>query len=295
MVRRVEGKRFSIGVAMNFDLAIKRLEQLKVEKKELKGMLDLYQNILEFQKAMINEQKRDLPMVTTAVDKPLLGFLGNLEGDILSKAAGKFFKFLLSFGTSQMKAAASGAMENDSFKPEKINATFLDYIKDGKVVPGVSPEFLRLTVFSVAPIFLSPLSEKLEKELPEDFESVTCPFCGSKAQVGYLSKSENGRRYIVCPVCYGKWHIKRDRCANCGNEGLEENYYLFVDNSNEDEHCKIEICDKCNHYIKSVDERILDKKGIPCVPFVEDLATVYLDIKVLAEGYKKTNPSLFGF
>ena len=282
---------------MNFEAAFRRIKELKREKIEARKILELYQNILEFQRSSFERtgiKYENLP-ASLAIEKPLLHLLEKeIDEKVVSKLFSEFFEFISLFGTPQMKEGAKGATESKFFSPPKVKETLIDYISEGKVVPGIPPEFLHLSILSVAPILFSPISEILQKQLPENFESVECPYCGSKAQVGYFKKSEEGKRYLICPVCYGEWPIKRDRCAYCGNEDLEEHYYLLSE-SKEDKHIRLDICDECKHYIKTIDERVLDEAGRICSPLVEDLATPYLDIKALEEGYQKTNKNLFGF
>lgn len=282
---------------MNFDLALKRINRLKRERPEAEEVLNLYQNILEFQRSSFERtgiKYEDLP-ASLAVEKPLIQILEkNLSGEVVSKLFLDFFEFISLFGTPKMKESAKGATEMEFFSEENAKRTLKNFVEKEEVVPGIPPEFLRLSVLSVAPVLFSPLSKFLEKQLPEDFESVKCPYCGFRAQVGYLSKSHEGKRFLVCPVCYGEWPIKRDRCAYCGKEDLEAHYYYLSD-SKEDNHLRVEICEECNRYVKTIDERVLDEKGEPCVPLVEDVASPYLDIKLLEEGYEKVNKNLFGF
>lgn len=282
---------------MDFRGAINRIEELKKERKEFSEILDMYQNILEFQQASAGKVELDvrkLPL-SLAVEKPLIKVLKDyIDEDVIYKLVSNFLEFLLVFGTQEMKEEAKRAAEGSAFTRENIKEILTDFLEKEQVVPGSPPLFINMVVLSVAPILFSPMSKILQEQLPEDFESVNCPYCGSKAAVGYLKKSKEGKRYLVCPVCYGEWPIKRDRCAYCGNEDLEEHFYLLPESKN-DSYVRIDICDKCKRYIKTIDERVLDEKGKKCFPLVEDIATPHLDVKAAEEGYTKVNVNIFGF
>ena len=282
---------------MDFETAFRRIKELKRENSVAKEILDLYQNILEFQRTSFERtgiNYEELP-ASLAVEKPLIQIIEKeIKSENISKLFEDFFEFISLFGTPQMKESAKKAKGNRYFSPEKVKESLTGYLLEGKEIPDVPPEFLRLSVLSVTPILLSPVSKRLQEQLTEDFESTNCPYCGSKALIGYFKKEKEGKRFLICPVCYGEWPIKRDVCANCGNEDLEEHYY-FIPESKEDKHLRVDICNKCKHYIKTVDERVLSDEGKTCSPLVEDLATPYIDIRLLEEGYEKATKNLFGF
>jgi FdhE protein len=47
--------------------------------------------------------------------------------------------------------------------------------------------------------------------------------------------------------------------------------------------CRIDLCDSCRHYIKTIDVRALDAPD-PCL---EDLATLHLDVIAGEKGYSR--------
>jgi len=53
--------------------------------------------------------------------------------------------------------------------------------------------------------------------------------------------------------------------------------------------CRIDLCDKCHQYIKSIDSWTLEELD----PALEDLATLHLDILAAQKGYKRPVPSLW--
>jgi len=281
---------------MEIEGALNYLNRLKRERPYAGEILEIYQSILEFQKVTLREVEEGLKGVNLEPGgAPLIKALREeIPQEELHQRVEKFFKFLLSFGTPKMKELTEVAAKSPAFSRERVRETLISAALSGSGGSGVPWEFLNLVALSILPIFLSPLSKRLQEKLPEDFESVNCPFCGAKPLAGHLSSKEEGRRYLTCPVCYGSWPVKRDRCAGCGREKLEENQYLLPEGP-EERHLRVEICNECGAYIKSVDERVGEEALRPPYPLIEDVATPHIDIKLTGEGFKKVRPNLFGF
>jgi FdhE protein len=69
-------------------------------------------------------------------------------------------------------------------------------------------------------------------------------------------------------------------CAVCGNK--EQGSLKFFCGEGEESY-RIDLCDKCHHYIKTIDYRDLEASD----PFLEDLATLHLDVVAVQKGYKR--------
>jgi FdhE protein len=115
-----------------------------------------------------------------------------------------------------------------------------------------------------------------------------CPFCGSRPQVAVLRPEGDGaKRSLLCSLCATEWIFRRVLCPNCGEEDREK---LPVFTAKEFEHVRVDACDTCHTYIKSID---LTKNG-RAVPMVDELATVSLNLWAQEKNYKKLRPNLFG-
>ena len=126
--------------------------------------------------------------------------------------------------------------------------------------------------------------EQLRTEVdPETWLKGHCPICGSFPSLSLL-KEETGKRYLLCSFCGYQWRIDRLICPFCNNK--EQNFlsYLYAE---EEEAYRIDLCDKCHQYIKTIDLRILEESD-PCL---ENLATLHLDILASQKGYKRPVPN----
>ena len=118
---------------------------------------------------------------------------------------------------------------------------------------------------------------------PETWLKGYCPMCGSLPSLSLL-KEEVGKRYLLCSYCGYQWRIDRLFCPFCDNREQESLHYLFAEG---EEPYRIDLCDKCHQYIKTIDFRIIGEPD----PSLEDLATLHLDILASQKGYKRPIPN----
>jgi FdhE protein len=113
-----------------------------------------------------------------------------------------------------------------------------------------------------------------------------CPACGSAPSVGVLREDGHGaRRTLVCARCLTEWPYRRVVCTSCGEEEFEK---LPVYTADALPHVRVDACDRCRRYLKTVD---LSKNGL-AVPVVDDLATVSLDLWAKESGYHRLRANL---
>jgi formate dehydrogenase accessory protein FdhE len=118
----------------------------------------------------------------------------------------------------------------------------------------------------------------------------SCPFCGGSAWVASrrtLPETHGAQRNLVCALCAGVWEFPRIRCPACG-EAEPEKLPMFQDSVNAA--VRIEACDGCKRYVKSIDLS-LDARPIP---EVDDLVSLPLDLWAVEQGYQRIEPGLAG-
>lgn len=126
--------------------------------------------------------------------------------------------------------------------------------------------------------------EQLRAELdPENWLKTYCPICGSLPSLS-LFKGEAGKRYLFCPLCGYRWRIDRLICPFCGNREQGSLLYLYAEG---EESYRIDLCERCHQYIKTLDWR----QGEGSDPCMDDLATLHLDILASQKGYKRPVPN----
>lgn len=108
-----------------------------------------------------------------------------------------------------------------------------------------------------------------------------CPTCGSLPTMGRLEK-EVGQRFLWCSVCNSQWQFQRLQCPFCLNADQTRLRYFFTDEASP---YRVDVCENCRHYLKTVDERKLEAERQAVMP-VEDLLTLPLDELAKSEGYQ---------
>ena len=117
-----------------------------------------------------------------------------------------------------------------------------------------------------------------------------CPACGGLAQVSIRLQSDSadgGSRNLLCATCLYEWPYRRVACANCGEEAPAKLAYFKAEQF---AHVKIEVCDACHRYLKSVDLTELGNAS----PLVDDVASASLDLWAIEHGYTKVEINLIG-
>ncbi len=113
-----------------------------------------------------------------------------------------------------------------------------------------------------------------------------CPICGSMPDISKLDK--NGKRFFKCSFCNFIWQSDRLKCPFCENTDYKKLHYFYAEDR---EAYRVDLCDNCKQYIKTVDLRKINYDSF--LP-VDDIVTIHLDIIAQEKGYKRPVTSLWG-
>jgi FdhE protein len=105
-----------------------------------------------------------------------------------------------------------------------------------------------------------------------------CPICGNLPGLAALEKE--GARFMFCSFCWHKWQVQRVFCPFCENEDPQTLQYFY---SEEEQDYRVDTCNQCNKYIKTVDTRKINRS---LYPPLEQVATLHLDMKAEEMGFK---------
>jgi len=139
--------------------------------------------------------------------------------------------------------------------------------------------------------FLQPYAEfraALTPKPPMVTTMRVCPLCGARPLLGVLRpEGDGGKRFLLCPFCSQEWEFRRILCSTCG-EKEEGKLPVYV--AEQLPHIRVEACDTCEFYIRTVD---LTKDG-QAIPLVDDLAAIPLSLWAHEKGYSRLQPNLLG-
>jgi FdhE protein len=155
-----------------------------------------------------------------------------------------------------------------------------------EIAPSDEPTAERF--FSLA--LLQPAAEYLARQCPHVPHSGNrCPVCNALPQLAFLrQEGDGGKRSLQCSLCLTEWEYLRVLCPWCGETDKEK---LPRYSADECKYVRVEACDTCKRYLKSVD---LTVEG-HAVPMVDEIALAALDVWAAEHGYLKIAQNLLGF
>ncbi len=129
--------------------------------------------------------------------------------------------------------------------------------------------------------------EELKKGMNlKDWRKGYCPICGSVPLISELK--DEGQRYYLCSFCGFEWASERLKCPFCENSDPEKLHYFFEEGK---EAFRVDQCDNCMQYVKTVDSRKLDYE--PDL-VLEDIMTMHLDFLASEKGFKRVGAPAWG-
>lgn len=137
---------------------------------------------------------------------------------------------------------------------------------------------------------LQPYAEYLSRRARSwaNYSLAVCPFCSRRPVQGILRPEGDGaKRSLICSLCFTEWEYRRIICPACDEQGVGQ---LPIYTASDFEHIRVEACDTCKTYIKTID---LTKDG-RAVPIVDELAAIPLSLWAQEKGYSKLQANLLG-
>jgi FdhE protein len=215
--------------------------------------------------------------------KGLYWYLHESSATDLDALLPKFPEFLSEIETGAPEPVAQSAREWEKQDADRSRELLALHWRSPS--PGASPEAL------LAWLFLQPYAEHLAEHtngVAEKAASALCPFCSRKPAVGVLRQEGDGaKRSLICSMCATEWPFGRILCAACGEESVDK---LAIYTAEQFGHVRVEACDTCGCYIKTVD---LTKNG-RAVPIVDELATIPLNLWAREHHYVKVQTNILG-
>lgn len=200
----------------------------------------------------------------------------------------------------QMAAAAqvlSDASETGKIRPEKLFSGLLSeddaFFEETATELGIDKTVLAFVTYNSIRPSLNLCAEQLATYLDtkEKWEKSYCPVCGGSPVISMLQKpsplpqleSEGGKhgegeRFLFCSFCWHPWRVRRIGCPFCDNRDTKTLQYFYSDAEPE---YRVDVCDKCGRYLKTVDTRKMERLFYPPL---EQVVTLHLDMKAGERG-----------
>jgi formate dehydrogenase accessory protein FdhE len=259
-------------VAESWERRISRAEQLAAAGGTAASLLDFYARLLGEQKAVYESLARgrrpsgtlvdDLPLILHSASRLLRAVSEHGPPQLAEEA----LRLNREEAIGSELLAQWSAPSDRRFFAKAILQPYAQWLVDAGVTPAGCP---------------LPGAEN------------RCPKCGGMPQLSILESSSgsmsgdgSGRR-LLCAMCLTPWSFRRIVCPCCGENDERKVAYF---ESPDVEHQRIEACESCRHYLKSID---LSRLGL-AVPLVDEVAGAPLDLWAREHGYEKIELNLVG-
>lgn len=275
-----------------------RIEHIKQKRPGMGAILDFYQKVREAQE----HAKASLKCEPLLLKKEWKEFLAKQGFPLLEKkgfpldidVSFSLFQSLCRIGreanprmADEVKKTEEAILNKkldlkrvlrESHCKEKIEQSADDLGFDRKIFQFLIENAVRPSIEAAV--------EQLRNEFDvKDWTRGYCPMCGSLPFLS-LMKEEAGKRHLLCSCCGYQWRIERLICPFCSNDHHESLHYFYGEG---EESFRMDLCDQCHHYIKTIDLRTLPESD----PYLEDIATLYLDLIASQKGYRRPVPNLW--
>lgn len=271
----------------------KRIQHLKKKNPVYKELLDFYLKIKKAQEKikplLKHEPVRLKKEWKTLLSKEGFPLLEKKDFPIDQDSSLSLFHSLCEIGKEANPTLAKQVKKIEKALLEKgldLKKVLIGEIGWEKVADELGLDkkvFLFLLYHSVQPS-IEAIAKQIHHEVdPETWLKGYCPICGSPPYLALL-KGEGGKRYLLCSYCGYEWRIDRLFCPFCGNKDQRSLQYFFGEGK---ESYRIDTCDQCKQYIKTIDLREMQLID----PGLEDLATLHLDLIASKKKYKRPVPN----
>ncbi len=213
--------------------------------------------------------RRDLPLDFESASKLLSRFMDHLmstrreDSDGLKKALEK----------SKSDADWTKALFRAVL--EKNDESLTRFGRETDLDPKVLQFFAQLALRPSLEHLRNSVSEQIEKK---GWDYGYCPLCGSEPNMAYLDKT--GKRHLHCELCGEEWPHPRLNCPFCQNQEQKSLGYF---QGEQEEGLRVDFCRRCERYIKTVDQRVLEDAGSI---ELEYLASLHLDLLANKYGFR---------
>jgi FdhE protein len=275
--------------------SLKTIEDYKSANPHYTDLLDIMADILILREEYRQSMKDSIfcveeNLITQKMEGglPLIDFTGK-EYDLTRPK--EYFNSLIAIAEKRMPEVAKSIIsiiKNQQFNWEKMIRASFDHTEEEtgaeKLISGSDAAENLDLIDLFAEESLRPELESVAEKYGEiitrsNWTEGYCPICGKEPKIGEIRKEEEGKRYLFCHQCGFKWYFHRIKCPFCGNEEQHSLAYFEVEG---EERYRVDVCNKCRRYIKTVE---LPKSSEEPNLDVEDIATLHLDMIAYDEGY----------
>jgi FdhE protein len=265
-----------------YDARIRRAERLTAQLEFAREFLEFYRHVATFQKTLRAN------IASSGGEKFAGGSLAGIRDPLdLTVLLPHFRGFLSLIEQKAPPTLSEAARQMALLSSDSWIASLQSYWKHAGVYDQQVGAFAQFLPRAFLQSYAEFRAERAARA-PLVVTARTCPLCGARPLLGALRpEGDGGKRFLLCSLCSQEWEFRRILCPTCGEEA-EDKLPVYI--AEQFQHMRVEACDTCKFYLRSVD---LTKDG-HAVPLVDDLAAIPLSLWAHEHGYTRLQPNLLG-
>ncbi|HET6513847.1 MAG TPA: formate dehydrogenase accessory protein FdhE [Thermodesulfovibrionales bacterium] len=236
------------------------IEGIAIEKPHLKDILRLYEKATAFV-SRVSALARGIPFDDVAYPSLLIDPIFETFLSVFDLAEETLFPL--------KEALKSGQIDFTRLPRNELAVSSLPYHEDE----------LGVVLYLLGKPYFSRLRE-LHNLDNVFWEKGRCPLCRAKAS--FAAIDHEGKRDLCCSYCLTIGTYRRIGCPLCSTD---DSSLIKIFTAEEENGFRIDACDRCGSYVKTVNQAILDNDSL--TPELADLVSLPLDIIAQGKGYHR--------
>jgi formate dehydrogenase accessory protein FdhE len=252
-------------------------------------ILTFYAALAGFQKSLLDNDETPDATVSQSPDHAPARFFASLDIERVIDAIPRFLYWLPQAAPEPLADSIDAVGKYERREWHDLVRAFADVARGFSPATADSDPLIPFILECVLQPFAEQHARRVSVRPNLDSRApIHCPRCGAPPVAAVLrEEGQSARRYLLCALCLTEWECLRILCPSCGEQAFEK---LPVFTAEQWPHVRVDACDRCRHYVKTIDRT---KDGL-AVPYVDDIASVSLDLWARERGYTRLKRNVLG-
>ena len=260
------------------------LEALKQDRPEWSSWLTVVADVCDQTADPVWDATVPAPHLSSPPQVPLLANAAiSLPAHLLRRSLKRLVQRASASGSAPMATLAR--LSDHGPDPPALFAASLsqdrEAVTEAAARADADVDALQAIIALLAVPFLQACRRRWAAHIPENWSAPYCPICAARPAFVEVRGIERAR-HARCGRCGAEWYARLLHCVYCANSDHEQLLTLVPQSGGPPN--AIEACAKCRGYLKALTRL---QGCLPESVYLEDLASVDLDIAAVTAGYAR--------